>query len=161
MAKRLLKAKTQAGMRWTLVVATFVLTDVSATIAQSVPDTENGRYSLSQVAEGYLRLDTRTGALSTCVNKGDWICRIVPDERAALDTEIGRLQNENKKLRDQLAQRGSDSARIDTEQGNAAGKTIELPLPAEHAKVMALFDRMWQRLVEFAGLVQKKLSEKI
>ncbi len=164
--------KTAAGVRWTLAVISFALIAVRIAAAQSAPDTETGRYSLSQVADGYLRLDTRTGAVSTCINKGGWICRTVPDERAALDTEIGRLQNENKKLRDQLAQRGGASAKTDApiakgdsekkaEQGNADGKAIELQLPAEHAKVMALLDRMWQRLVELAGLVQKKLSEKI
>lgn len=160
MAKMLLK--TPAFLRWTLAVVSLALIDARIAAAQSAPDTDNGRYSLSPVADGYLRLDTRTGTLSTCTNKGGgWTCRIVPDERAALDTEIGRLQDENKKLRDQIAQRGGASAKIDAERGNAAGKTVEIPLPAEHAKVMALVDRMWQRLVEFAGLLQKKLSENI
>ena len=30
---------------------------------QPTPDSENGRYSFSQVADGMLRLDTRTGAV--------------------------------------------------------------------------------------------------
>ena len=61
--------------------------------AQSLPDEENGRYTLSPVADGVIRLDTRTGAVSTCSNTGaGWACHVVPDERAALDAEIGRLQ---------------------------------------------------------------------
>src|SRR3981081_4447089 len=77
---------------------------VGAVAAQSMPDTENGRYTLSPVADGVLRLDTRTGAVSTCNNNGTgWACYAVPDERAALDTEIGRLQAENEKLKAQLA----------------------------------------------------------
>ena len=31
--------------------------------AQTAPDSENGRYTFSQVADGMLRLDTRTGAV--------------------------------------------------------------------------------------------------
>ena len=58
----------------------------AAVAAQSMPDTENGRYALSPVADGVLRLDTRTGTVSTCNNTGTgWACYAVPDERAALD----------------------------------------------------------------------------
>ena len=37
--------------------------------AGAMPDTENGRYALSPLADGVLRLDTRTGAVSTCNNR--------------------------------------------------------------------------------------------
>ena len=68
--------------------------------AQPMPDAENGRYALSPVADGVIRLDTRTGAVSTCSNSGaGWACYAVPDERAALDAEIGRLQADNEKLK--------------------------------------------------------------
>src|SRR6195256_1185443 len=74
--------------------------------AQPAPDMEKGRYALSPVADGVIRLDTRTGAVSTCNNSGaGWACYAVPDERAALDAEIGRLQSDNEKLKAQLAAR--------------------------------------------------------
>lgn len=82
--------------------------------AQAAPDTDNGRFTLSPVPDGFLRLDTRTGAVSTCTNKGGWTCRLVPDERAALDNEIGRLQADNKRLKDELAQRGTADGKTDT-----------------------------------------------
>ena len=78
----------------------------SASARNPLPDTENGRYALSPVADGVIRLDTRTGAVSTCSNTGNgWACYAVPDERAALDAEIGRLQADNEKLKAQLAAR--------------------------------------------------------
>ena len=78
----------------------------SGAIAESMPDSENGRYSLSPVADGVIRLDTRTGTVSTCNNSGTgWACYAVPDERAALDAEIGRLQADNEKLKAVLAAR--------------------------------------------------------
>src|SRR6195256_1804675 len=90
---------------------------LSAATAQSVPELENGRYALSPVSDGVIRLDTRTGAVSTCGNSGaGWACYAVPDERAALDAEIGRLQAENEKLKAQLASR---------EPSPAPGKTEE------------------------------------
>jgi hypothetical protein len=68
--------------------------------AQAKPDSENGRYALSPTADGVLRLDTRTGVMSTCNDKGNgWACYAMPDERAALDAEIGRLQADNETLK--------------------------------------------------------------
>src|SRR3954464_6687279 len=78
----------------------------AAAAPQGMPDTENGRYALSSTPDGVLRLDTRTGAISTCNNSGaGWACYAVPDERSALDTEIGRLQADNERLRKELAAR--------------------------------------------------------
>ncbi|MBI3701765.1 MAG: hypothetical protein HY242_15145 [Afipia sp.] len=149
--------------------ASIVLpTMVTRADAQSVPDTENGRYTLSPVAGDFLRLDTRTGAVSTCSNKDGWVCRAVPDERSALDTEIGRLQSENKSLKEQLAQRdAAASGKADlTPKPDGKKSTDSLDsnfdrLRADNQKLLALIDKMWGRILEMANQVQKKLSEKI
>src|SRR5258708_33852550 len=92
----------------TLIVAAaviFCIGGVGAAAAQPMPNTENGHYSLSPGADGGIRLDTRTGAVSTCSNTGmGWACYAAPDERAALDVEIGGLQAEIEKLKAQLAE---------------------------------------------------------
>src|SRR5689334_6428972 len=89
-----------------LFVSAFVLATPAA-FAQSVPDTENGRYSFSPVTDGMLRLDTRTGAVSICTRKDAvWSCTSVPDERAALDNEIARLQRENGAMKKDMLARG-------------------------------------------------------
>lgn len=144
--------------------------------AQTTPDTDNGRFTLSPVADGFLRLDTRTGAVSTCSNKNGWTCRLVPDERAALDIEIGRLQADNKRLKDELAQRDTVSGKTDapllkgdsekSAQASPEGKAgpdkrAELPLSSEHEKLMALLDRIWDRMIDMAVRLQKRLQEKI
>lgn len=144
--------------------------------AQAAPDTDNGRFTLSPVADGFLRLDTRTGAVSTCINKNGWTCRVAPDERGALDSEIGRLQADNKRLKDELARRDTVSSKTDAplpkgDSGKSAevspdkpaspGGKIELQLPPEHEKLLALMDRVWDRLIDMAVRLQKKLSEKI
>ena len=174
------KEKRTFGGRKHLYLAVAVTVAVtsggasSSALAQSAPDTDNGRYTLSPVGDGFLRLDTRTGAVSTCTSKGGWVCRVVPDERAALDAEIGRLQSENAKLKEQLAQRDSavtgkidePLAKEDSLKKNApADRTerpkIELELPADHDKLMAWIERVWTQLIEMANRMQKKLSDKI
>src|SRR5215475_4102715 len=56
--------------------------------AESMPDTENGRYALHPSGDGVIRLDTRTGALSNCTNSpSGWTCYMAPDERKAMDEE--------------------------------------------------------------------------
>ena len=55
--------------------ALFCLGGSGSATAASMPDTENGHYALAPVADGVLRLDTRTGAVSNCNNTGTgWAC---------------------------------------------------------------------------------------
>jgi hypothetical protein len=84
------------------------LTAFAAASAQpSTPDSENGRYSFNPLADGVLRLDTRTGQVSQCSQSDvGWTCKAVPDERSALETEITRLQGENATLKKELLARG-------------------------------------------------------
>jgi hypothetical protein len=144
--------------------------------AQAAPDSENGRYTMSPIPEGMLRLDTRTGTVSTCTrNDSGWACYAVPDERSALDAEIGRLQAEVEKLRGQLAAGPTVSGKIDealpksdslkkAEPKTAEGeRRIEIPLPSDQDvdRVMSFLERAWRRLIEMANRVQKDVSGKI
>jgi hypothetical protein len=61
---------------------------------------ENGRYSMTPTADGFLRLDTRTGAVSLCkIENGAARCQAAADERAALKDEIERLARQNDALK--------------------------------------------------------------
>jgi hypothetical protein len=157
-------------------VAIF-LAGASAALAQAKPDTENGRYALSPIADGVLRLDTRTGAVSTCSNSGvGWACYAVPDERAAFDTEIGRLQADNEKLKAQLAERdGTVAGKVEEalpksdplkkpEPKVAEGeRKREIPLPSDRDmdRMMAFLEKAWRRLIEMANRVQRDVAGKI
>jgi hypothetical protein len=149
----------------------------AAVAAQSTPDTENGRYALSPVADGVLRLDTRTGTVSTCNNTGTgWACYAVPDERAALDAEIGRLQADNERLKAQLADREptvtgkideplpkTDSLKKPEPKVAEGERKIEIPLPSDRDmdRMMSFLEQAWRRLVEMANRMQKDLSGRI
>ncbi|WP_342735422.1 hypothetical protein [Bradyrhizobium sp. B117] len=144
--------------------------------AQSAPDSENGRYSMTPIPEGVLRLDTRTGTVTTCTKNGaGWACYAVPDERAALDAEIGRLQAEVEKLKGQLAAGPTVSGKIDealpktdplkkAEPKVAEGdRKIEIPLPSDQDmdRVMSFLEKAWRRLIDMANRVQKDVSGRI
>jgi hypothetical protein len=144
------------------------LIGITGASAQSMPDGENGRYTLSAVKDGVVRLDTRTGSVSTCTDNGSgWACRLVPDERAALDTEIGRLQTENESLKAQLAARDSAATGKTAEalpQPKSDGeRKIEIPLPSDRDmdRMMSTLENAWRRLVEMAGRLQKDYGGKI
>jgi hypothetical protein len=148
-----------------------------AATAQTMPDSENGRYALSPVTDGVIRLDTRTGMVSTCNNTGiGWACYSVPDERAALDAEIGRLQADNEKLRAQLAAREptvtgkvdepmpkSDSLKKPEPKVAEGERKIEIPLPSDRDmdRVMSFLEQAWRRLLDMANRVQKDVTGKI
>ena len=153
-----------------------------------MPDGENGRYTLSPISDGVIRLDTRTGAVSTCSNSGSnsgagWACYVVPDERAAYDQEIGRLQSENEKskteiekLKTELASRApvaegkieealpkSDLQKKAEPKVAESPRKIEIPLPSDRDmdRVMSFLEQAWRRLVEMANRMQKDVSGRI
>jgi hypothetical protein len=155
----------------------FCLGGSGSAAAASMPDTENGRYALAPVADGVLRLDTRTGAVSTCNNTGTgWACYAVPDERAALDAEIGRLQADNERLRTELAAREptvpgkideplpkTDSLKKPEPKVAEGERKIEIPLPSDRDmdRMMSFLERTWRRLVDIANRMQKDVAGKI
>ena len=62
---------------------------------------ENGRYSMTPApGGGFLRLDTRTGAVALCkVENGAARCAAAAEERTALNDEIDRLARQNEALK--------------------------------------------------------------
>ena len=78
----------------------------------AVTSPEQGRYTMTPTPDGFLRLDTRSGAVSLCKIEADSArCRIAADERSALDDEIARLSKDNAALRAKLA--GNDKPGAD------------------------------------------------
>lgn len=75
---------------------------LAAGAAAPVDASENGRYSMTPVDGGFLRLDTRNGMVTLCkVENGAAWCRAATEERAALESEIDRLLKQNEALKKQ------------------------------------------------------------
>jgi hypothetical protein len=145
--------------RLIVVLALAAAAGGPAALAQTAaPDSENGRYTFNKVADGLLRLDTRTGQVSLCTKKeAGFACNTVPDERSALENEIARLQRENGLLKkDMLARNlplpGGIASAPSADQQRELNLKVPLPSDAEIDRVMSAFEKMWRRLVD---MVQK------
>ena len=139
------------------------LTALAAASAQpATPDSENGRYSFNPVADGVLRLDTRTGQVSQC-SKSDagWSCNAVPDERSTLETEIARLQGENATLKKELLARGLPLPGVPSPPvARPSEPELKLPSDAEVDKVIRFLEKAWRRLLEMGREAQKDVEKK-
>ncbi len=81
---------------------------LAAPLAVARAQDGNGRYAMSPTVDGYLKLDSRTGAVTHCQRDGTaFRCTLVPDERNALQDEIDRLSRENAELRSRVASGGA------------------------------------------------------
>lgn len=73
-----------------------------AAIAQS-PDDGRGRFSMSPVDGGFLRLDKETGAVAMCARKGTvWACDPVEDNASKRSADTATLEQENKDLKQRV-----------------------------------------------------------
>jgi hypothetical protein len=119
-----------------ITLSIAALTAASAETATS--DRENGRFIFNPVADGVLRLDTRTGQVSECSRRdAGWACQLVPDERSALEIEIARLQNENERLKKELLARGPPTP-------GAPDLELKLPSDADVDKMISYLENVWR-----------------
>jgi hypothetical protein len=133
--------------------------------AQPPEQAEDSRYIFNRVEDGFLRLDIRTGQVSLCSRKPvGWACEVVPDERAALENEIGRLQTENGALKKELVARGLalPGGKAETPPSAAKPKDGELRLPsdAEMDRVFSFLEKMWRRFLDVIAQWQKDMLRK-
>lgn len=63
----------------------------------------SGRYQMTPVEDGFMRLDTQTGAVSICKNKdGKVTCKLAEDGADKYAKDIDALKQENQKLRGEV-----------------------------------------------------------
>ncbi len=90
-------------MRVTTTVLFFVLGTATVSSATADPAADGkGRYSMSPVEGGFMRLDTETGAVALCTRKADaFVCEPVNDKTASSEDKA-KLEAENKALKDRI-----------------------------------------------------------
>ena len=137
-----------------LAIAMALAALTTAAAETGTPDSGNGRNSFHPAADGGLRLDTRTGQVSECSRSdAGWACKLVPDERSALETEIVRLQEENEMLKKELLARGPPTP-------GAPDPELKLPSDADVDKVISFLEKAWRRLIEMGRTVLKDVERK-
>lgn len=125
----------------------------AAALAQPAPEPDvapverDGRFSMTPApGGGFLRLDTRTGAVAHCrILEGSVQCRSGADEQAALQAEIDRLAKENADLRRKLAQ-------------GSAGERLRNALPSDEEvnKALSWMEQFMRRMMRVLREEQPK-----
>jgi hypothetical protein len=156
----------QIGMA--IAVAAAVLIGAAALSGPALADdptldTEGGRYVFSRQASGFLRLDTRSGAVSLCSEQPvGWACQAAPEDRAVFEGEIARLQNENAALKRVLLAHGLSLPPgvvpdAPTAQNDSA---LRLPSDADIDRAIAFVGHVWQRFIDAIARAQKQVFNK-
>jgi len=137
-----------------ILVPVLMLALAGPAAAQTV--VREGRYAIVPVEDGFLRLDTRTGAVSRCTGKiGRLACRILPDERLAYEAEIGRLENRIDELEGRVAavEKSRPFGGLEAPDGDG-----ELPSEEEIDKVMTLAEKVMRRFFGFVKELKRDLE---
>ena len=158
------------GLR--LLLAAIALCATAGLAAQAAPivpeppgSDEPGRYRFAPVEDGLMRLDTHTGAVSHCARRSvGWSCEAVPDDRAALESEITRLVGENEKLAARVAalQKEIEAARVgpppvppEAVPNPARPPAVtppptgrDLPSDAEIDRMMSFAEKLFRRFID-------------
>jgi hypothetical protein len=141
--------------------------------AAAPPAPDDGRYTFHRRGEGFVRLDSRTGQVSQCGwSANTWSCKVVPDEREALESEIARLQRENAELKTSLLSRG-----LDLPGGMVAQAPVPPPVPplnvpdpsrrepkapsdVELDHAITFMKNVWRKLVDMMLDLQRDVQRK-
>jgi hypothetical protein len=139
-------------------------TQNTATQDTATPDTAGGRYIFSKIADGFVRLDTKTGEVAQCSQRSvGWACAAAPEDRAVLESEITRLRNENGALKKDILSRGlplPPGATAEAPLAQNDAPTVRLPSDADIDRMMAFVGRVWHRFVDAVQRAQKQVLNK-
>jgi hypothetical protein len=115
----------------------------SGATAETVAETK-GRYTMTPVEGGFMRLDTETGSVALCTRKGEtWTCEPVSDKAASPEDKT-RLEAENKALKDRVRELEAAGPTDKTPDGPPGGVT-KLPSEKEVDEALDYVERMYKK----------------
>jgi hypothetical protein len=90
-----------------------------------------GRYVMNPAENGFVRLDTETGAMALCARKdGKWSCEPMEDDALHMREQIDRLTAENQQLKAEI-DRLDNKALDEGKSGDLGRPGRKLELPSE------------------------------
>ncbi|MEQ1716305.1 MAG: hypothetical protein ABL907_10030 [Hyphomicrobium sp.] len=112
------------------------------------PGDGRGRYALSPVEGGVLRLDKETGSVAFCARKAEqWSCDPVEDKAHAIDERTAKLEAENKALKERIAALELNPAGPGSGDNPAGppGGTMQIPSEEEVDKALDYVERIFKK----------------
>lgn len=128
--------------------AALVLLALSGAAAAEAPDDQSGRFSMSPVDGGFLRLDRQTGAVAMCAHTdGEWVCAPVQDRTSTATNELSKLKEENQALKARMKD-------LETKSGCKG----ELPTDEEVDQALDYMERLYKKIRDRLKNLEKPLS---
>ncbi|MGI9409339.1 MAG: hypothetical protein ACR2OV_04650 [Hyphomicrobiaceae bacterium] len=137
--------------------AASVLALAVAGSAVLAKDQAPGRYTMHKADDGFVRLDTKTGAMSLCRKVDDnWACRSMPNGDSTTQGEISQLRLENEELRAEVKRLGQMLALkpprhndpSDPARPGEKDKSFRLPTEKEVDQALNYFENILRKFQE-------------
>lgn len=114
--------------------------------AETVDDGK-GRYTMSPVEGGVLRLDKETGAMALCTRRNEQlVCDPVGDRAVADNGQLAKLEAENRALKDRIKALEDSAASGDAPKAPEAPENkMQLPTEEEVDKALDYAERMFKK----------------
>lgn len=106
---------------------------------------DGNRFMLERTENGYLRLDTKTGAMSLCRERGEkLVCEMAADERRAVLDELDALSDRVAAVERELGERS---------------ETQNLPSEEEFDRTMSMMERFMRRFFSIVEDLNRDSTE--
>ena len=135
--------------------------------APEQPPNLHARYAFSRVDGGFLRFDSVSGQVAMCSQRSTgWACQAVPDDRAALDSEIARLQGEVTQLKSEVAalrappEPPRPPAELAPRNDGAKAGGLKLPTDEDIKWARTAIENIWRQFVDMVAEFQKDMQRK-
>jgi cell division protein FtsB len=145
------------------IAAVLAFAGLAAAAENQAPAETPARYAFNRVNDGFLRLDNVSGQIAFCSpTSAGWACQAVPEDRAALEKEIARLQDEVVSLKQQVAAlREPPPPRPPADlSAPSAQSERAAELRADLSRAKAAVQSAWQKLVDMISGLQKDMMRK-
>lgn len=127
------------------ITALLIPAMLAAGIAGSARGEEVDRYRLEKTETGYVRMDTSTGEMSICEERGgQLVCKVAAEERTAFQDEVDRLQTKLDGL----------EGRVANLEKRAIPEAL-LPSEEEFDKSMDFMEKFFRRFMDIAKDLDK------
>lgn len=121
-------------MRPSLILAGLLILSLPA--AAEEPQKGAGRYAVSPSDDGFIRLDTETGATTHCGRReGVWRCDVLAEDRSALEAKIDALGDRVAALSAEVDKLAAAVAALQAERNEGAKPPAAPPLTEEDRQI--------------------------